>query len=92
MVRIWQSDVRFGRQMVASTPFRDDVARVYFRGDERIVIQYRGTFRPFAVSVDSPIDRTLRFASAILDEWDTVKCAAWNAALWRSTILWSGCL
>lgn len=70
-MRQFTLDIKFSRGDVLKTPFRGDVARVYLRPDDCIVVQHRGSFRPFSVPGDTPLEAVLGFASNVLDNWDS---------------------
>lgn len=70
-MRKFTVDTDFRRGDVLKTPFRNDVARIYLRPDDRIVVQSGGTFRPFVVPCDTPLPAVLGFASNVLDNWDS---------------------
>ena len=69
-MRQFTLDTRFSG-CVLKTPFRNDVARIYLRPDDRIVIQSGGTFRPFNVPGNTPLTSVLGFASNVLDNWES---------------------
>lgn len=70
-MREFKTDRLFPRNIVFTTPFGNDVARVYLRKDNLIVIQHGGIFRPFRVTGTTPLTTVLSLASEALDNWDT---------------------
>lgn len=70
MERLFSLDSRFRNSLVFKTPFRNDVARVYVRKDERVVIQHLGVFLPLAVPGKTPVSTMFEQVSEVLDNWD----------------------
>jgi hypothetical protein len=70
-MRKFKTDARFSGGNVLKTPFKRDVARVYLRKDNLIVIQFGREFFPLAVPDDASLPAILSLASATLDKWET---------------------
>lgn len=68
-MRVFKADPMFRRSIVFKTPFRNDVARVYVRKDNLIVVQHGGVFIPIRVTPDMPVTTALSLASDALDNW-----------------------
>lgn len=70
-LRPFTIDSAFPRSIVFKTPFRDDVARIHFREDNRIVLQHGGTSIPYNIEPRAKVHDVLTFASDVLDNWVT---------------------
>lgn len=69
-MREFKQDTAFRRNLVFKTPFRNDVARVYLRNDDYIVVQHGGISKPIKVTGSMPLTTALSLASDALDNWD----------------------